>query len=222
MAGRFRRVRRQLGIQGDSVRTTFRNRSVPAGLIAVLLGVLSGCGDPESIPEPDIDLSAMILPTAGLTDGECGGSYVDVKDGAGSGGDARLYHATRWWRTELGSTSEGCTLGQYVGFYGDTGRAKEVFGQQSPDKYYAKTWPWKPKFVDAPEGLNADRTQVICLDGAPATGCTEWYYWAQYGKALFKMSMSHLAGDLPKISEGDFLRNVRSADARVNGVLGSL
>jgi hypothetical protein len=164
----------------------------------------------------------MILPTARLTDGECGGSYVDVKDGAGSGGDARLYHATRWWRTKLGSMSEGCTLGQYVGFYGDTGRAKEVFGQQSPDKYYAKTWPWKPKFVDAPRGAERRQNPGDLPGRSPATGCTEWYYWAQYGKTLFKMSMSHLAGDPPKISEGDFLRNVRSADARVGGVLGSL
>lgn len=203
------------------MRTTFRNRSVPAGLIAVLLGVLRAAR--PGVHPGSRHRSECHDPAHGRAHGWRVRRLVRRREGRGGvrgrrpavSRDALVAYGTRLH-------VRGCTLGQYVGFYGDTGRAKEVFGQQSPDKYYAKTWPWKPKFVDAPEGLNADRTQVICLDGAPATGCTEWYYWAQYGKALFKMSMSHLAGDLPKISEGDFLRNVRSADARVDGVLGSL
>ncbi|WP_327694734.1 hypothetical protein [Streptomyces sp. NBC_00459] len=208
-----------MGMQSNSVRKGRFGGVALACLVASLLPVIVGCSDRSPIPEPDIKLDAMVLPFGGIVDDECGGEYVTQKDVAGSGGDSRTLHATNWWNSRLGNTAAGCTLYHFVGFYGDAGFAEEVFDAQSPEKYYSRTWPWKPKFADAPEGLYAESSRLICLDGNRVAGCTEWYYWARYGSVLTAVSMSHLAGDPPKIKEGDFTRIVRNVDTRIHETL---
>lgn len=214
-----RRGEWQVGIQSNSVMDSRAGGVALAWLVSLLLSVLVGCGGPGPIPEPDIKLDAMILPFGGIVDNECGGAYVTQKDVAGSGGDSRKLRATNWWNSRLGETAAGCTLYHFVGFYGDTERAKDVFDAQTPEKYYSGTWPWKPKFVDVPEGLSAESARLICLDGNSTTGCTEWYYWARYGSILTTVEMSHLAGDPPKIQEGYFARIIRDVDARIREIL---
>jgi hypothetical protein len=217
MARRYR-GRWRVGIQNNSVKEGQVGGAVLICLMSFLFLILSGCSDrgPDPIPEPDVKLDAMVLPFGGIADDECGGIYVTQKDVASSVGDSRKLHATNWWNSRLGKTAAGCTLYNFVGFYGDAGFAKEVFDAQSPEKYYSRTWPWKPKFIDAPQGLYADSTRLICLDGNRDTGCTEWYYWARYGSILTAVEMSHLAGDPPKIREGEFTRIVRDVDARIH------
>lgn len=208
-------------MQNNSVKELHVGGAVLVCGMSLLLSILAGCGDPrpDPIPEPHVRLDAMVLSFDGIVDAECGGKYVTQKKMTSSVGGSRKLHATNWWNSRLGETAAGCTLYNFVGFYGDAGFAEEVFKAQLPEKYYSRTWPWKPKFVDAPKSLYADSTRLICLDGNRDSGCTEWYYWARYGSILTAVNMSHLAGDPPKIREGDFTRLVRHVDARIHEAL---
>lgn len=207
-----------MGLQNNSVKK-LPPRALSALLALASLSVLVGCADVGPIPAPDLRLEPMVLAVGAMSDDDCGGAYVVEADTAGSGEGSRVLYGTEWWNSRLGKTASGCTLYHFIGWYGGAERAEDAFEDNSPEDKHGKTWPWKPVYVDSPEGLHADDSSLICLDGHQEAGCTEWYFWARYGSVLSLVSMSHLDGDAPKIREGDFQRIVEDVDGRIQEVL---
>ncbi|MBZ3901943.1 MULTISPECIES: hypothetical protein [Streptomyces] len=194
-------------------------RALAALLALSSLSILVGCADVGPIPAPDLRLEPMVLAVGAMSNGDCGGAYVVEADALGSGEGSRVLHGTEWWNSRLGKTPSGCTLYHFIGWYGGAGRAKYAFEDNSPEDKHGKTWPWKPVHLDSPEGLHADDSSLICLDGNQEAGCIEWYFWARYGSVLSLISMSHLDGDAPKIQGKDFQRILEDVDGLIQKVL---